>query len=393
MSSSTGFALLGAAILVAACSDAASGGPSSQPISSPVADTAKKPAAPIDPARLQFVKLTEPQEKSYSIELPTGWTNDVSLVRVYNMVRPVSTSVSPDGNTLFFFGDGRVPGYMVPNGVIDENSFLVSQNPLMRVGNYIPADQFFQQYIKEKFGSKPGFKIIGRDRSPVYEKIIMDVLTRSGFQPSITSVYYSFQYMENNKTTYGVLHGATIFGGTIWVPEVMGALSSGDPARFNETLLKIAATNKTDPTWKARENAQHQQRMAQLQRDYQQQQVNFSAMNQQHQLRMNQIQQSASAHQERMGNLQAANDARNNAWAIQQASLDRSHERFINVIRGEHTVADAQGNTFQVDNSHQKYFVNKTKHTYIGTHNTTSLDDLRKLGLNPDDYAETKVIR
>jgi hypothetical protein len=50
------------------------------------------------------------------------------------------------------------------------------------------------------------------------------------------------------------------------------------------------------------------------------------------------------------------------------------------------------GQAFQVDNSHQRYFVNKNDRTYIGTDSTTNLDDLRsKIGINPDDYEEVKI--
>ena len=44
-------------------------------------------------------------------------------------------------------------------------------------------------------------------------------------------------------------------------------------------------------------------------------------------------------------------------------SNDAGHERFLNLVRGEHTVSDGSGHVFQVDNSHQKYFVNPTTNT------------------------------
>ena len=149
-------------LLAVACSDAANG-PSTKTslaMQSNNTDTSGKPSKPqpINPANLKFTRLTEPVEKSFSIDLPAGWKNDVSLVRVYEIVRHVTTSQSPDGRVLFFIGDGRMPGFSVPNEILTENSFVANLNPLARIANYVPAEQFFMQYVKEKFGSLPGSK-------------------------------------------------------------------------------------------------------------------------------------------------------------------------------------------------------------------------------------------
>ncbi|MBL7736818.1 MAG: hypothetical protein JNL51_15270, partial [Chitinophagaceae bacterium] len=63
-------------------------------------------------------------------------------------------------------------------------------------------------------------------------------------------------------------------------------------------------------------------------------------------------------------------------------------------IKGEHTVRDSEGNTYQVDNSQDKYFIDKTNNTYIGTDATKTLDDLREImRVNVDNFENVQIIR
>lgn len=345
-------------------------------------DTVRRPATqkPVNIDNIRFTTVVDPKERSFSISMPVGWKNEAYLSRTYNLYRAIATTTSPDSRISFFMGDARMASYMVPNSLIDQNSEMATWNPLMKVAYYVDADSYFSQYIQEKFGSLPGFKIISKEEAPEFAQVYYDANLKNGRQVGTTSTRIKFQYTGDNKIYYGLINGVTIDLSVVWVCEMNGIISLDKPERFNKVLLSMLKSSKTDPEWKNQQQAIHEQKMAQLRRDYQNQQIAFSAMNQQHEIRMQ--------------NMQASHNAHNQNWANQQASIDRNHERFINVIRGEHTVADASGNTFQVDNSHQKYFVNKHNNTYIGSHSTTSIDDLRRInGVNPDDYQEVKIIR
>jgi hypothetical protein len=92
--------------------------------------------------------------------------------------------------------------------------------------------------------------------------------------------------------------------------------------------------------------------------------------------------------------VQAGSDAAHQGWLTRQAADDAMQQSRVNPIREEHTVAGADGGTYQVDAHHERYFVNKWDNTYIGTGATTDRNDLRRnYGVNPDDYEEVKIVR
>ena len=120
------------------------------------------------------------------------------------------------------------------------------------------------------------------------------------------------------------------------------------------------------------------------------------------------------AHEARILSIQASGDANTRAFQHRMAAMDASHRRFmeglsggatqagaappdashrrfINVIRGEHTVATPSGLTLQVDNSHQRYFVDEASGRYVGGDAHADRDSLRGLGLDPDAYVEAEV--
>ena len=357
------------------------------------APTVPPPVPPVRPEDVTYTRVVDSVEKSFSLDLPAGWKHDAFLVRSYQLVKPVATATSPDGGTAIFVGDATMTYYTKP-GQLDP--FLERQaigNPLMKLGPYVPADRFLADHLQRKFGRLEGFRMESPAPSPLSTEAMEASFQRMGRRTAFTTASIAFEFVASGRRTRGIAHCAVMDAGLVWYPDVGGVVSTGDPAAFGEVLRRVVLSNRTDPEWQRGEQAVHEQRMAQLRQDYENQQVNFRTMNQQHAARMQQITASAAAHSQRMDNLTAASDARNQQWASQQASNDAGHERFLNLIRGEHTVSDGGGHLFQVDNSHQKYFVNPTTNTYVGTDGTTSLDDLRKLGLNPDDFREARIVR
>lgn len=325
--------------------------------------------------------MEEPDEKSFTVDMPQGWINSVYIHRVYELVKPVVTAATPDKVTLLFMGDARMPMYSYPNDLWGNTAALPSQNPLYEVATPQSATQYFTEYVRKKFGHNRSFNILSTGSNPDYARLSTERAARNGHHITSDAVKITLEYEEDGKKYQAIINGVCGYiQGVLWVPSVSGILSSADAAAFEPVLSHMELSSKENPHWKQQQQARHQQIMAKLRQDHANQLATYSAMNQ--------------AHHIRMQNMQAAFDAHNRNWASQQAALDNSHERFINYIRGEHTVVNSSGQTFKVDNSHQKYFVNTTDNTYIGTDATTSIHDLSRLaGVNPDDYEEVKIIR
>lgn len=330
------------------------------------------------PANLPLVSVKDPVEGAFTALMPKGWRNQAYLFRVYQLYRTVMTSLSPDGNTLLFSGDPKMPNYAVPNGLMNPNTMPVAfLNPLMRFSNYVPAAEYFPNYVRTKFGKLPGFGLIKTTPDPDALRTMREAAAKRGLNVNVQTAMVHFVYQDGKKTMNAIARGYTMAFMDTWTVDVSGVTTTGDPNHFLPLLKRM--TTKVDPQWNAREQQMRQQRFDQLRQDSQNNIAAINTSNQNHQMRMESIQD--------------AGDASMQRWYQSNAQSDKTHRGFINYITGENTVVANNGKAFQVDNSHQKYFVNKHNNTYIGTDAHTNLEDLRRRGLNPNDYEPVKIRR
>lgn len=372
--------------------------------------------------RIELVTLTDPAEGAFTVRLPRGWQNQAHSVRPYGQHRAVVNSRSPDGGTYLFFGDPQIPSFAVPTPMLYPGHPMANLNPLSQVHPYVPAEPFFVQYLGQRHGQAPGFRITASAPCPALEQDAQAEAQRRGVQAWSTAVSLSFEFTDAGRRVRGRLHGMTLAMGQVWVADVFGAMTTEDmdPARWDDLLFGIARSRQTDPRWRQRQDQAHTDRMGEIQQDHQ---AAMSRLHASHQQNMAQIQSSAQAHQARMDALHAAGDAQVQGWYAAQASIDGTHRgfmdalgerrqagpgagpgpggegddghrRFLNYINNENTVIDASGEAHQVEAGHDRYYRHRRDGTFVGTDSTVEREDLRaRLGVNPDDYEEVRVKR
>jgi hypothetical protein len=346
------------------------------------AASADKPS----PVNLKLVTMRDPLENAYTIGMPEGWANRTYSARVFDIHSTVDITVSPNGSVLIFAGDPSIPQYWSPQAANEMTRWFASVNPKMKIEPFRPADEFFADYVKRKFGKLPEFKLTSVKRNAEGEESLQKKFNDAGVSLRATAARVAFTYKDGAKTMNALILGYCADGGSIWIPTVCGITTTGDPDTYIPMLDAMGKSRKTNPEWTARRDQLHQQAMAQIQQ--------FGQMlTDQHKQNMAWIQQSAQRHQMRMQAIQSQADAGTKAFNDRMASSDAQHRSFLNYINDENTVASASGKTFQVDSGYQRYFVHKTNHSYIGGDITMDLDKLRRLNLNPDDYEEVKIQR
>ncbi len=151
----------------------------------------------------------------------------------------------------------------------------------------------------------------------------------------------------------------------------------------------MAGSQRTNPEFTARLQAEHEATMAGIQAEIQ-------AMTARHEANMAWIQQSAQRHQQRMNAIWAQGDASMQNYYARMDSMDNTQQSFLNYINEENTVAPlsgGSGTTWQVDSGYDRYWVNPTSGGYVGGDINFGESQLRELGLNPGDYEEVTVIR
>jgi len=371
---------------------------------------------------IELVAVSDPVEGGFTVWLPRGWQNQAHSVRPYGVHRAVIASLSPDGGTWLFVGDPQMPDFMEPN---PQMFGFPMGGPMSHVQPYVPAEPFFLHYVGQRFGQAGrDFRVTAAAPCPALVQSFRAEATRRGMQVHATAVSLSFAFADNRgMKVSGRLHGATVSFGQTWVVSLFGLTTTGpgDPARWDDLLFQVSQSYATNPQWRQRQDQLHAQAMGQIQLDHQ---AAMQQMQASHQSNMQWIQNSAQGHQARMDALHAAGDAQMQGWQAQQAASDAghrnfmnavneqstvghggaaggdaggggfSHQRFVNYINEQETVIDPNGgDAYQVEAGHQRYYKHKRDDTYVGTDNFTELDDLRKRGLNPDDYDEVKIRR
>jgi hypothetical protein len=323
-----------------------------------------------------LVTLIDPNEQAFSISMPNGWTNEAYSVRSYEICRFLANSTSPDGRTYIAIGDAKEPWYVFPTQLNQQYPQISNANPLQQVSPFVPAEQYFPAYLQRKFGRMADFQITDAKPDPEGDQLGQQKAREKGLNLNINCMTFLFSFSASGEKINGLMSCSIMAGEGIWGPSMEFIFSKDDPTKYKDLLRRIGQSSKANPAWEQQQNARHEQRMAQLRADHQ---ARMNGMVSQHNLRMQAIQQ--------------AGDASTKNYNDRMASQDANHRNFINMIREENTVQTSGGQTYQVDGNYQRYYYNRTQDKYIGTDVHTSLDDLRKFKLNPDDYEEMNIIK
>lgn len=208
-----------------------------------------------DPASVKFINAVEPHEQAFSMNVPNGWTNSLYVHRVYEIVKPVTTAVSPDKGTLLFIGDARMPLFYIPTDVWGNTAALPSQNPLVMVSQPQSAAQYFSNYVKTKFGNNRNFQIISISPSPAYAQLTINRAANFGHNINADAVTIALSYEAEGKKYNAIINGTCGYlQGVMWVPAVSGILSfKGKPSDYEKILYHMDQSSKENAAWKQRQ--------------------------------------------------------------------------------------------------------------------------------------------
>lgn len=341
---------------------------------------------------MQWVRVVEANEGSFSLEMPAGWRHEVALLRLSSsQARQHIRAVSPDGSVTIYLNDPNFPTFVEPS------LFSFFPNPGMQTAPYTPAPQFFSQYIAQTYR---GATVTDVADSPRMAQAAHSVAAPHGGARRVDAAELRFTFTPESRRISSLLRGYTAAAGQMWVVSASGLFC--DATRTVDDWVPVLDhmenTLTTNAAWvqadRQRMQAAHQQTMDQID-------ANTAAMTAGHQQRMADIAAfgaaSTASHQSRMADI----DAGMASWQAQQASSDRAHsatmdgvrsggagsgapgspglsehDRFLNVMKGEETVTTESGQSWQVESGHDRYYVDEANNTYIATDATTEQADL-----------------
>ncbi|CAN5368370.1 hypothetical protein BH11ACT3_BH11ACT3_10110 [soil metagenome] len=335
----------------------------------------------------ETVTITDPVADSFTVDVPEGWSSVAYAAGQFDVHREIVQSISPDGNTILFLGDPKIPNYWNPataNPTIVEYCDLLEY---MELQPYTQAEDYFTVWADSKFGRLPGYEFIDWESDPSIVQSIQDAYTQAGYQaPRADAVRVKFDYdAEDGVRMHGLIVGLTLDSGTFWNADVNGMVTDRDLDDYEPMLNAMSNSKKTKQSYIAAQQANNAAINQQI--------ADFSdQLTAQHNANMAAIQASAQAHQQHMAAIEASNDASVQAWNEQMAASDYNQQGFLNYINEENTVAGSSGQTYQVTNGYQTYYVNPSTGEYVGGDVNFGDQQLLALGLNPSDYELTQIL-
>lgn len=306
----------------------------------------------------RFVAWHDPREQAFSVEVPAGWTVSGGLFRLASVdVRPSIEVVSPDGKIRLTAGDAEIPGFAVPNPMLEMTGFREGSwyspgygvNVMVR--RYLPGVDFVREYVMTKVTrgcSDPEVKEL-RARPEAVEAMnaVYAQYQMPGFATQLTAGDIAFTCRREGEQMEGYYFAATqaTQAGPVvqWRVEFLyGYLAAAEQAPKAQAVLEhLIQTFQLNPQWVAM-----QQGLA----------ANTSAIVAQTNHEISRI-ISSSYHR-------------------RQAVMDELSRRRSNAILGVEDVVDpATGREFKVESGSNYYWIDHRGHI-VGTETDTrpSLD-------------------
>lgn len=338
---------------------------------------------------METVTMLDPVAASFTAEVPLGWDSTLFSTGTFGDHRQTVISVSPDGLTIIFSGDPYLPFYWSPSHPDNQTEaaqFLINESSTTEWREYEPATTWVEQWTVDKFGGLDGFAILGTEELPDEAAEATQILEESlGIPVFVTAARTHFQYETDIGTMSGIVNGSTQDGGQFWNASVSGLSTIGDPYDYEPMVDALARSSRITPEWS--------QRQDQYWRDIQAQSDAFTQqLTDNHNANMAWIRDSSMAHQAKMEGIWAANDASMNNYYTRMSAMDDNQRSFLNYIQGENTVQTSTGQTFQVAQGADVYFVNPSTGATVGGNSAFSSQDLAEMGLNPSEWSATQVV-
>ena len=233
-------------------------------------DPAAAPAGKAAP--LSWVRYDDPSERSFSIEVPRGWTVEGGMYRFgYFDVRATVDLRSPDGNIILRFDDANVPPYVLPgpNKPPEGRPYKKPFQFQMMVEKYRTAPSFAETYGKSRFKSVCQTMT---SKASSWKPTLPPLVTSSNpDQSSDGAVDFDCQTSAGPKLASVFIHTALFAKPGFWQADpILSAVTTPDLMPLAQSVLQHAMDSfQIYPEWQAHQKQMTQEGLAMVQRDFQ----------------------------------------------------------------------------------------------------------------------------
>jgi hypothetical protein len=259
---------LGTAVMVGACGNTVTG---------QAARTAddRSPKAEVWSARtsrqtetaIKFVRWVDPQERSFSVEVPAGWRVEGGVHWLSEIDPQAFVRVqSPDGKVRLFLGDPDLLTRQVPNqwsrmqtGVSEGKVFRTPTGGPALLQRFMTGAQYAKAHAAWRVCPQP--VVVSSKDIPDVSRTLTQAIGEEARKWGATATANAGEIGFTCGTTQGAVFAATVLAAgrgapmQMWMIYKLAGFESADPARSMEAryiMDHMQATLTTDPQWTAR---------------------------------------------------------------------------------------------------------------------------------------------
>ena len=215
-----------------------------------------------------YVRLTDPLERAFTVEAPSGWRSEAGLARRSALqINPYVRSLAPDKMTYIMIGEPTLPSFTPPTqmnnaiGYGEGKLYDSGLGGLTLVWHYLPGAEFARFYGQTVLqGLCPGFKITATQNRP-------DLASQAkSLWPSMIPARADggevrFTCIHNKQDMEGRVGAATVASDVGWGVMLLGAFITpkGQSAKAEEILYHMAGSIQFSQAWNQKQNTLSQQ--------------------------------------------------------------------------------------------------------------------------------------
>lgn len=212
------------------------------------------------PPRLSFTRFRDPNEGSFTVDVPAGWGVRGGLIRKSTVdVRGYLRMTSPDNQIAISIGDPDIGGFVVPTpptygmgGLREGTQYSPGYGNVLTVSRYLPGSVFARSYTAALARLTGASNVRIRD---VRERPELSSRLSGIAQHQITTGDASFSAMRNGRETAGyVLAGTKITtmgeSSMWWVTTLVGWVAPPEQTRIVDAVLqRVMQTFQVNSAW------------------------------------------------------------------------------------------------------------------------------------------------
>ena len=230
-------------------------------------NAAAQPGARADAGPATFVNWRDPQEGSFTLQVPRGWQVAGGAYRLSATdIRNIATMISPDGQMRVFMGDTNIGAFTEPtqmmaySGMREGSYQTLGDGTRLEIRRYMTGQQFARAYAQSRLGSQcSGVQVESSSERQDLAAIFSQVVREEGMTGArLTAGDAGFSCTGKNGPLRGRVFATTVLPlpgrASLWYVMLYGYVAAPQSQQAADGISQhVIQSMRIDPQWRQRE--------------------------------------------------------------------------------------------------------------------------------------------